>query len=183
MRELAQESGVAPKTLYHQFGSKERLLITAVEERFRDIYQQIDEARFEHGIDRLFYIIDTVADTTRRNLEYGRALAPLLSSDSESPIGSIRRGVYRRAVIEIAAEKDFLAWVDAELMVSIIYQQMIAISQARWYEGDKPKRPTFNLAKLDVCLILRATTRGYTHEKVTAFAETAQAEFRKARGY
>ena len=61
MRDLATESGVAPKTLYHQFHSKENLLRVAVEERYRYLYQIIDDEQIEHGIDRLFFIIDTVA--------------------------------------------------------------------------------------------------------------------------
>jgi AcrR family transcriptional regulator len=177
MRELARESGVTPKTLYHLFESKEKLLLTAVEERFRYLYQMINEAQIDRGIDRLFYIIDTAAETTRKNLAYAKALVPILTSASESPITEIRKAAYRRAVLQIAEEGEFLDWVDVNLMNRVIYQQVMAVGQGRWYERETAKRPSFSLAKLDVSLVLRSVTTGYTHRRATEVIREIQAKF------
>lgn len=54
MRELAAKSNVTPKTLYHQFGNKEKLLHIAVEERFRHTYQAIGDHEVKKAIDKFF---------------------------------------------------------------------------------------------------------------------------------
>ena len=113
---------MAPKTLYHQFESEENLLRTAVEERYRRTYRAIDNADIERGIDRLFHIVDSVAATTRKNLAYARALAPMLSSSASS--AEIRLRSYRKAIDQIAAEGEFLDRVDVGVLTAIIYRQV-----------------------------------------------------------
>ena len=164
MRDLAKASDVAPKTLYHQFGSKEELLRTAVEERYRRTYQAIDDAVIDHGIDRLFFIVDSVATTTRKNLAYARALAPMLGSSTS--FAEIRLQSYRKAVDQIAAEDEFAAWVDVELMAAIIYRQVNPLYLAWWY-AKKTTPYTADVAKLDMSLILQSATTGYTHGRTT----------------
>ena len=174
MRELALESGVTPKTLYALFESKERLLLTAVEERYRYLYQMIDEAQIEHGIDRLFYVIETVAETTRKNAEYAKALAPILSQDSVSPITAIRKAAYHRAVHQIADEGDFLDWVDVDLINKVVYHQIIMVGQPRWYAREATKKSTMEMTTLDVSLVLRSVTSGYTHARTTEVIKDIQ---------
>ena len=174
MRELARDSGVTPKTLYSLFESKERLLLTAVEERYRYLYQMIDEAHFEHGIDRLFYIIETVAETTRKNAEYAKALAPILSQESVSPITAIRKAAYHRAVQQIADEGDFQDWVDVGLINKVVYQQIIMVGQSRWYAREAAKKSTMEMTTLDLALVLRSVTEGYTHARTTEVIKDIQ---------
>lgn len=181
MRELAKDSGVTPKTLYHLFESKEKLLLTAVEERFRYLYQMINEAQIDRGIDRLFYIIDTAAETTRKSMAYARAVLPILSSASESPIVEIRKATYRRAITQIADEGDFLDWVDVDLINRVIYQQVVAMGQNRWYENESARKLAFNMAKLDVSLILRSVTAGYSHKRATETIREMQARYKESR--
>jgi len=180
MRDLARDSGVTLKTLYAQFESKERLLLAAIEERYRHQYQMIDEARIEHGMDRLFYIIDTVTETTRKNAEYAKALVPILSRDSVSPITEIRKATYHRAVQQIADEGDFLDWVDVELISTVVYGQVIVVGQPRWQVREMSRKLALEMTKLDVALILRSVTSGYTHTRATEEIESMQAKVQAA---
>jgi AcrR family transcriptional regulator len=176
MRDLARASGVAPKTLYHQFDNKENLLRAAVEERFRHAYQQIDEADIARGIDRLFYIIDTVGATTRDNLAYARALGPILSSrrsKSSEVFTLIRMNTYRKAIQQIHSESEFVDWVDVDLLSAIVYRQVNPILMSSWFLRT-PSDVTTMVVKLDLCLILGAVTTGYTHRKVIATAKKLQ---------
>ncbi len=176
MRDLAKASGVAPKTLYHQFESKEKLLRAAVEERFRYAYQQIDEADIGRGIDRLFYIIETVGRTTQENLAYAKALSPILSSrrsKSSEVFTLIRMNTYRRAIEQIDSESEFVDWVDVDLLSAIVYRQVNPILMSSWYLK-APSDVTTRVVKLDLCLILAAVTTGYTHKKVIATAKKIQ---------
>ena len=166
MRDLAKESGVAPKTLYHQFESKENLLRVAVEERHRYIYQMIDDEEIEHGIDRMFFIIETVAETTRKNLAYARALAPILSARSSTSFTAVRMNTYRKAINQIDSESEFVDWIDVELLTTIIYRQVNPLYLSWWYKQASDTQ-TAGFAKLDTSLILRSVTTGYTHERTT----------------
>lgn len=164
MRDLAKAAEVAPKTLYHQFENKENLLRTAVEERYRRTYRAIDDTVIERGIDRLFFIVDTVATTTRKNLAYARALAPMLSSSTS--FAEIRLRSYRKAIDQIADEGEFLDWVDVGLLTAIIYRQVNPLYLTWFFSKDaQPHRAS--VAKLDMSLILRSVTTGYTQERVT----------------
>ena len=164
MRDLAKAADVAPKTLYHQFESKEILLRTAVEERYRRTYQAIDDAEIERGIDHLFFIVESVAVTTEKNPAYARALAPMLSSSTS--FAEIRIRSYRKAIDRIDAEGDFLDWVDIELMTAIVYRQVNPL-YLRWWFAKEAKPPITSVAKLDMSLILRSATTGYTHDKAS----------------
>ena len=172
MRDLAKESGVAPKTLYHQFGNKEKLLRAAVEERFRYLYRLIDEEDIEHGIDRIYFILDSVADTTDKNLAYARALAPLLREDASSTFNAIRLNTYRKAIEQIANEGEFVRWVDVSTLAMLVYRQVNPIYRSSHEYLDR--KPWLIYAKLDISLILAAVTTGYSHDKAIQVAQEMQ---------
>lgn len=178
MRDLASAADVAPKTLYHQFQNKENLLRTAVEERFRRTYRDIDNAEIDRGIDRLFFIVESVASTTRKNLAYARALAPMLGSSTA--FAEIRLRSYRKAIDQIDAEGEFVDWVDVGMLTAIIYRQVNPLYLAWFFSrGAQPHRA--NVAKLDMSLILRSVTTGYTQERVTRTIVEMQEKLRGTR--
>lgn len=179
MRDLAKESGVAPKTLYHQFHSKENLLRAAVEERYRYLYQIIDDEPIEHGIDRLFFIIDTVASTTEKNLAYAKALRPLLTSETSSAFAAIRMNTYRKAIDQIEAEGDFVDWIDVDILAAVVYRQVNPIYLAPWYK-ETPWTQVARIAKLDISLILAAVTSGYTRKTANASIRELQKQLKRS---
>tara|TARA_B100000029_G_scaffold214363_1_gene212295 strand:+ start:1170 stop:1793 length:624 start_codon:yes stop_codon:yes gene_type:complete len=172
MRQLAKESGVAPKTLYHQFQNKEKLLRAAVEERYRYLYRLIDEAEIERGIDRLYYILDAVSDTTEKNADYARALRPLLTDPSTTgTFTEIRMNTYRKAIDQIASEGEFVDWVDVEMLNALVYRQINPILMRA-----TERIPFRTFAKIDISLILASVTIGYTHDKALEVAMATQQE-------
>tara|TARA_A100001037_G_C15144187_1_gene635432 strand:- start:2583 stop:3206 length:624 start_codon:yes stop_codon:yes gene_type:complete len=172
MRQLAKESGVAPKTLYHQFQNKEKLLRAAVEERYRYLYRLIDEAEIERGIDRLYYILDAVSDTTEKNADYARALRPLLTDPSTTgTFTEIRMNTYRKAIDQIASEGEFVDWVDVDMLNALVYRQINPILMRA-----TERIPFRTFAKIDISLILASVTIGYTHDKALEVAKATQQE-------
>lgn len=172
MRNLAAKANVTPKTLYHQFGNKEKLLRTAVEERFRHTYQALDDHEIEHGIDKLFFIVDAVAESTRKNIEYALALAPIISSRMTDPFASIRLNTYRKAVQSIADEGDLLDWVDLEIITQAVYRHINPL-YVNWHNNPKTVK-TEDRTKFDLCLMLVSVTQGYTHRTAMASAKKLQ---------
>jgi len=174
MRDLSAASSVALKTLYHQFESKEKLLATAIEEKYRHIYQAIDEAELDKGIDKLFFIIDSVADMTLKNEPYARALMPLWRTRSTvTSFGGMRLNIYRKAIEQIASEGELADWVDVNLITTMIYRHGSVIYLA-WIQNEVPGPQVADLIKLDACLTLAAVTSGKTHKRVTESAKALQ---------
>jgi len=174
MRDLAKASGVAPKTLYHQFENKEKLLRAAVEERFRYLYQLIDDEEVERGIDRLYFILDSVAESTKQNLAYAQALTPLLTESLTDTFSSIRVATYRKALDQIAEEGEFVDWIDIETLTSLIYRQVNPIYLSASRNSDRKEQPWIKHAKLDISLIIASVTTGYTHDKAIQVAQEMQ---------
>ncbi len=172
MRNLAAKANVTPKTLYHQFGNKEKLLRTAVEERFRHTYQALDDHEIEHGIDKLFFIVDAVAESTRKNIQYALALAPIISSRMSDPFASIRLGTYRKAIQQIADEGELQDWVDLEILTQAVYRHINPL-YVNWHSNPRKVR-TEDRTKFDLCLMLASITTGYTHKIASKTARRLQ---------
>lgn len=166
MRELAEKSSVTPKTLYHQFGSKEKLLRIAVEERFRHTYQAISDHEVKKGIDKLFFIIDSVAESIRKNSSYAKALAPALRSRRSDPFSSIRMETYRAAIEQIESEDDFVDWVDVNIISQVVYRYVNPLYVGGHIDVGSGDVKLEVLIKHDLSLMLSSITQGYTQQKV-----------------
>ena len=166
MRELAEKSSVTPKTLYHQFGSKEKLLRIAVEERFRHTYQAISDHEVKKGIDKLFFIIDAVAESIRKNASYAKALAPMLRSRKSDSFSSIRMETYRAAIEQIESEDDFVDWVDVDIISQVVYRHVNPLYVGGQIDVGSGEVKLEVLIKHDLSLMLSSISKGYTQQKV-----------------
>jgi AcrR family transcriptional regulator len=166
MRELAEKSSVTPKTLYHQFGSKEKLLRIAVEERFRHTYQAISDHEVKKGIDKLFFIIDAVAESIRKNASYAKALAPMLRSRKSDSFSSIRMETYRAAIEQIESEDDFVDWVDVDIISQVVYRHVNPLYVGGHIGVGSGEVKLEVLIKHDLSLMLSSISKGYTQQKV-----------------
>lgn len=173
MRELAEKANVTPKTLYHQFGNKERLLHIAVEERFRHTYQAINDHKMKKGIDKLFYIIDAVAASAKKNQAYAQALGPLTVGQSSDPFLAIRLNTYRSALLQIQHDGGFEENVDIGLLTHVIYRSVHPLYPT-WYGAVKVKPAHFS--KYNVSLVLSSLTSGYTNQQVVKMMKLMQKE-------
>jgi AcrR family transcriptional regulator len=173
MRELAKTARVTPKTLYYQYGSKEELLRTAVEEMFARLYAEMDATPVARGIDRVFFIIDKVAELTNEHRAYSRALMPFFTTAEPPAFSTIRRRTYARGIEQIASEGEFENWVDVPVMASLVYRQVNPIYQAAWIT-QVPVEATQQVAKHDIGLMIAAASNGYTRERAVVTAREMQ---------
>lgn len=179
MRDLARHAKVTPKTLYYQFGSKEELLRTAVEEMFHTLYAAIDAEPVAKGFDRLLFIIDRVADLTREHWAYAKAAMPIFTQTDRSTFTTIRKATYRRAIDQIHTEGDFLEWVDIGLISSLIDRQVNPIYQAPWLS--RVSLDVINqVTKHDIALMLAGVTTGYTHDRAIETGKAMQRALRNS---
>ena len=176
MRELAEKANVTPKTLYHQFGNKENLLHIAVEERFRHTYQAINDHKMKKGIDKLFYIIDAVAASAKKNQVYAQALAPLTEAQATHPFLAIRLNTYRSALQQIQDDGDFEGSVDIGLLTHVIYRNVHPL-YSTWYGASRVKPADFS--KYNVSLVLSSLTTGYTGQQVVKMIKAMKKVLKK----
>ena len=172
MRELARRSNVTPKTLYDQFGSKDRLLLTAMKERFRHTYEAIAAEEIKGGFDKLFFVLDAVMEISARNLNFARGIAALKASDHRDLV-EIRKLTYLQALSQIRDEGDFLDWVDINVMLESLYRVVSGLYFS-WFSGASGTvgldfGELAEVLKLHSCLVLAAYTKGNTHSKATEF--------------
>ena len=172
MRELARRSSVTPKTLYDQFGSKDRLLLTAMKERFRHTYEAIAAEEIKGGFDKLFFVLDAVMEISARNLNFARGIAALKASDHRDLV-EIRKLTYLQALSQIRDEGDFLDWVDINVMLESLYRVVSGLYFS-WFSGASGTvgldfGELAEVLKLHSCLVLAAYTKGNTHSKATEF--------------
>ena len=172
MRELARRSNVTPKTLYDQFGSKDRLLLTAMKERFRHTYEAIAAEEIKGGFDKLFFVLDAVMEISARNLNFARGIAALKASDHRDLV-EIRKLTYLQALSQIRDEGDFLDWVDINVMLESLYRVVSGLYFS-WFSGASGTvgldfGELAEILKLHSCLVLAAYTKGNTHSKATEF--------------
>ena len=131
MRELAEKSGVAYKSLYDLYGSKDNLLGKAIEERLRLVFESIDRAVTSRGFERLMDIIERTSSYTLEIPNLARALEPILASDpAKFSIGENMQKFHREALLDIKRQGDLedIANVDY-----LLHDVMLASGAVRLY--------------------------------------------------
>ena len=166
MRALAQESGVAYKTLFDIYGNKDNLLRTAIEDRLADVYEEFATTLGGRGFDRLMHLLQRSADATLEFPNLARALEPILAADpGRFSIKSIYSGIYREILSEIEEDGGFVDWADIDLLQG---ELMLENASARlyWANGvitDDHLAPALQFA---ACKMLVPVTSGKVRESV-----------------
>ncbi len=89
MRGLAERAGVVPGTLYNLYGSKDELVLTAVEDLLIEIGTRA-MAESEPGLSRILKMTEITAATMEQNPEYAEAMArALFRSEKDDPLTEV----------------------------------------------------------------------------------------------
>lgn len=139
MDEVSRRAGVAKRTLYNAFQSKERLIAAAIQQYFDDYASRITYSTEEATLERMLERLVVVA---RRNLairNYTRALMDVYFSHEVDP--DIRGAIHRIAaeaqdplLHALARKRQLQSWVDVDMLSNNIVRLRYAIAHA-WAEG------------------------------------------------
>jgi AcrR family transcriptional regulator len=172
MRELAERSGVVVKTLYLLYENKEVLLTTAIEQGHEVYYADLDEAEIDTGLDRLFFIIESVTSDMLVDDEYVKTMAPVLMFGTNSTVfKDVRRQTYGKAIEQIAGEGDLLPWASVDLITPFILRHVIS-TYVEWSNGEITTVQLGDILKFHTCLTLLGFTQGRTHERAQETLKT-----------
>jgi AcrR family transcriptional regulator len=84
MRDLAERGLVSVPTLYVLFGSKNELLVAAVESYFVGLLGKVEVVSSGSGLSRILSLVETLSSETPRHAAYARSLVDFLGDASET---------------------------------------------------------------------------------------------------
>jgi AcrR family transcriptional regulator len=164
MQRIADACGLTPKTLYNQFGSRDRLLMDAVEELFREQLRRA-EARAGHGgIERLIALRETILDEFESNPGYARQLLLAFHRTSHAArlgleIGRLNLEHIARALEEMHALGEIEPWADTRAVQSALSAHHSGLVLT-WAESSFPVRWLRAHSSVGQFMILRSVARG-----------------------
>ncbi|MEL7454091.1 MAG: helix-turn-helix domain-containing protein [Pseudomonadota bacterium] len=178
MRALADRSGVAYKTLYDLYGSKDQLLVRAVEDQLANVSERIVAAVSSTGFERLMDLIEQSGAAVLDVSSLSKALQPIFSAD---PGRFSLKGLfdinYRKAMDEIADAGDMVDWADLDFLVNQLLLESTSV-RLYWTNGLIPDSNFSAMQQFAACRVLMPVTIGHTKSRVEARYRTLHTRLR-----
>ncbi len=176
MRALAAESGVAYKTLFDVYGSKDNLLATAVEDRLAGVFEKIIKETKTSGFERLLEILDRSSRATLEIPNLARALEPILAADpGRFSIKAIYDQIHRQSFEEMDAQGGLADWADIDMLLD---ELMLDNTGTRlfWANGVIVDDDLALMQQFGACKILLPATIGVVRQQVEQAYRRLQAQ-------
>jgi AcrR family transcriptional regulator len=178
MRDLADRSGVALKTLYDIYGSKDELLAKAIEERARLVFEGLDRSTGKTGFDRLMMIIERQWRGALEVPNLTRSVAPILSAQPGAfTIEDAYMKYHRRAIQEIAEAGDLAPWADVDFLVRLMLVDQGPIT-ILWSRDEITSEQLLEFTVMMTCQVLYPATTGPTRDVIGKVLENAYTRLR-----
>lgn len=172
MDEVAKRAGVAKRTLYNAFQSKEHLIALAINKYFEDYASKIDYSTEDATLERM---IERLIIVAKRNIEiknYSRALINVYFSADVDP--EIRQAIHEIAsksheiwVCELARKNQLHPWLDAETMTDMLVRYRYATAHA-WTEGRIPDDRFLHELLVGFLTFVAGATTGAARKEILA---------------
>lgn len=127
IRALANRSGAAQGTLYNLFGSKDELIVAAIEDQLSELAERAAD-RSEPGIERILALGDETSGQIRRTPAYAEAMARAVFSSS--PEDALTKNLYLRGLVNLRAQLS-AAKANGELLSSVRVPRLARHLQAQ----------------------------------------------------
>jgi AcrR family transcriptional regulator len=177
MRDLAEASRVTVPTIYNLIGSKERVLLAAVEQTTGSFVSRIERAPGD-----VIAVVDAAIQELLRLPRYYRALLLVLfSSDAAGPA---RRHADRAladqldaALSELGEAGDLVRWVDRVLLRERLHSHL-DMTSLEWAKGAFTAAAFRAAARFEAATLLVAVTSGESQRDFERIARESQADAR-----
>jgi AcrR family transcriptional regulator len=179
MRDLAEAAGVTVATLYNRFGSKNGLLIAAVEEVFRDVIDPAIHAADLRGFDLVMAGALRTANIIEVEPGFPRALAVEIAQDlTGAGSGSELRAAFRvmhrdqvrRGLNDMQRDGALVDWAELDSLTEVILLQTSAAT-AEWAINGKSPDWLRSRCALGAGLVVLGLALGPERERVAQFVE------------
>ncbi|MFU8814880.1 MAG: TetR/AcrR family transcriptional regulator [Pseudomonadales bacterium] len=184
VRDLAERCRVSVPTLYNQFGGKDKLLATAIEDHFSSLLATARQPDAPEGLPRLVELIDRCAQhMLERDGYHRRLLAAFTSLDATA---EIQQRLAERLAAALAAQLTTLrlqrrlaGWVDVGLLAGQITSACIGTAVI-WSGGHLPGDRLLPGMRYAAGLVLLGALRGAAARTLEAWLVEAQAALAEA---
>jgi len=173
MRDVARDADVSPSTLYEVYGSKESLILTAVEHDLHDL--AIEEDHWEPGLERLVHRLESLARMFDGSPKAAEALTRLFfAGGPDSPANRVlldngieaRRVALQEMIATNQLRNDFDVEFYSRALISLTWGTALF-----WLKGMlAPGAFRTELIRSSMSVILPGTTPG-TQERVRRIIE------------
>jgi AcrR family transcriptional regulator len=178
MRALARASRVTVPTIYNLIGSRDRVLIAAVEEQTERFLAGIEAGEHATPAARLLSVVEACVRELLRQPRYYRSLLRLLASSPEA--AKVRTEVGRTLARELGRGLDDLrdagelvGWVeDAALLHRLVAH--LAFTSLQWADGELSNDALRAATVYETSLVLVAVTSGGSRREFERTARQAQ---------
>ena len=106
VRTLCERAEVSPRTLYYTFGSKEDLLVAAIEQHFQGFTDKLPSPASLSDLEAVLFELEAIADITVREHRYAAAMVEVFFARGGG--GGLREDLMRMAVGRVARKDDGL---------------------------------------------------------------------------
>jgi len=170
MEDVAKRAGVAKRTIYNAYQSKERMIAAAIHEYFEEYATRLTFHTEEATLDRM---IERLAVVARRNLRirnYTRALMNIYYTHNIDP--QIRDAIYAIAaeshepwVRALHSKRQLQPWVDPDELISTLVALRYSIAYS-WAEGIIPNDKFVIALVRDFMILMAGATRGRARKEI-----------------
>jgi AcrR family transcriptional regulator len=170
MDELCKRAGVAKRTLYNAYQTKERMIALAINEHFAQYLANIPLTTPEHTIERHVERMLHVMQRNRDPRNYLRALCGIyFSQDIDADIwASMHASSVTNSmewILALKAKRQLQPWVDPESLASDVVRAEYAIAND-WCRGAIPDDKAGLEYVRAVLLLAIAATRGTARKEI-----------------
>lgn len=170
MEDVAKRAGVAKRTIYNAFQSKERMIAAAIQQYFEEYATRLTYHTEEATLDRM---IERLAVVARRNVKirnYSRALMNIYYTHDVDP--EIQHAIYAIAaeshepwIRALARKNQLQPWVDPDELVATLVALRYSIAFS-WAEGNIPDEDFVIVLVRAFMIHMAGATRGKARKEI-----------------
>lgn len=179
MKAIAKAAGVAERTLFNIYETKDALIATSARQRSDAIMQEAWDLASDHRQGYLLSLCETLARRTLDAPEVARGLAPIVVQQADL-VGLT--GIYQRFLGKVLAGMAVSGEVDpgdVEAITVLIAMRMISAIKL-WASGAIPDDDLEDHMRLSLCQVLIPHVKGELGEWALAEARAAMGQLQQA---
>jgi AcrR family transcriptional regulator len=172
MNEVGKRAGVAKRTLYNAFQTRERMIAIAIQEYFDEYVKRI---RYVNPVGTLMHNVERMVSVINRNRQirnYIRAIMALyFSPEADADIWQAMHGMATRSNLEwmrtLQANRQLQPWIDAERLADDIVRLEYATINA-WAQGQLADDAIIPQLLQNYLTFVAGATRGAARKEIEA---------------
>jgi AcrR family transcriptional regulator len=178
MRELASAAGVTVPTIYNLIGSKDELLLAAIQEQTANFIDAIESSARQTPASRIISVVEHCVDELLRLPDYYRSLLRLLltaeaNDGLRSSVSDSLAQQFERALLDMAKVGQLSEWTKARPLAERLGSHL-RITTIEWAGGDFDPDRLRSTALYGSCLMLLGVAEGPSAEEILACALRCQ---------